>query len=128
LQDARQEHTSIARLSAVNKGVRPSFRLNTVSIENSLVLSITKLDNMVDTRSKVSKQGARRKPRVAKDLPVGQDSSLTLNSGEYPVGYPLVPQFFTTEQLSEAPAQVQEAVIRGICDKRKAPEHQPKTI
>jgi len=75
------------------------------------VLFVGKLGNMVDTRSKASKQGYRGKQRIVEDLPVGQHNSPALSSGENLVGHPPVPQFITIEQLNEAIRQVQEAVI-----------------
>ena len=80
---------------------------------------------MVDTRSKVSKQEDRGKCRAVDDLPIVQDNSLTLSSGENSVDRPPVSQFVTTQQLGETLRQVQEAVIQGMCEKMKALEHQP---
>jgi len=41
------------------------------------------------------------------------------------VGRPTAPQFVTTEQLGEALRQVQEAVIRAVCEQMKIPDQQP---
>jgi len=56
---------------------------------------------MVDTRSKASKQRDMGKRKAFKDLPVEQDNSPILSSGENSVDHPLVSQFVTIEQLSE---------------------------
>jgi len=43
------------------------------------------------------------------------------------VGHPAAPQFVTVEQLGDALKQVQEAVIRGICEHMKVPDPPQKT-
>ena len=44
------------------------------------------------------------------------------------MGHPLVPQFVVTEQLGRALRQVEEVVIQGVCEKKKAPERQPGPV
>ena len=70
---------------------------------------------MVDRRSKAAKLRDRGKCRAVEDLPVEQDNSPTLSSGEKSMDRPPVSQFATTEQLGETLKQVQEAVIQGVC-------------
>jgi len=43
------------------------------------------------------------------------------------VGHPAAPQFVTVEQLGDALKQVQEAVIREICEQMKVPDPPQKT-
>jgi len=83
---------------------------------------VGKHGKMVDTRSKASKQRDRGKCRAVEDLPVEQNNSLSLSSGENSIDCPLVLQFVTTEQLGETLRQVQEATIQGVCEKMKALE------
>ena len=42
------------------------------------------------------------------------------------MGHLTAPQFVTFEQLGEALKQVQEAVIKGICEQMKVPNSQPR--
>jgi len=42
------------------------------------------------------------------------------------VGHPTAPQCMTVKQLGEALKQVQEAVIKGICEQMKVPNSQPR--
>jgi len=62
---------------------------------------------------------------VAEDLSVGQDNSPTLSFGENSVDRPLVPQFVTAKQFGEALSQVEEVVIRGVCENMKGLECKP---
>ena len=43
------------------------------------------------------------------------------------MGHPAAPQFVTVEQLEDALKQVQEAIIRGICEQMKVPDPPQKT-
>ena len=43
------------------------------------------------------------------------------------MGHPTAPQFVIVEQLGDARKQVQEAVIRGICEQMKVPDPSQKT-
>jgi len=42
------------------------------------------------------------------------------------MGHPMALQFVITEQLVEALRQVQEAVIRVLCEQMKIPDQQPR--
>ena len=42
------------------------------------------------------------------------------------MGQPVALQFMTIEQLGEALKQVQEAVIKGVCEQMKVPNPQPR--
>ena len=50
----------------------------------------------------------------------------TQTSGENSVGHQMAQRFVTIEQLGEAPKQVQEAVIKGVCEQMKVPNSQPR--
>ena len=67
---------------------------------------VGKHDKLVDTRSKASKWRDRGKCREVEDLPVEQDNSLTLSSGENSMDCSPISQFITTEQLGETLRQV----------------------
>ena len=56
---------------------------------------------MVGTRSKASEQRDRDKRMVAKDLPVEQDNSPTLSSGDNSVDRPPISQFVAAKLLGE---------------------------
>jgi len=81
---------------------------------------------MVNTRFKASKQGDKRKQRVAENPPMGLEGSPVPTSGDNLVGRPTALRFLTTEQLGEVLKQVQEEVIRGVCEQMKAPDQQPR--
>jgi len=87
--------------------------------------SVGKRSKMVDTRSKASKRRDGGKCRVVEDLPVEQDNSPTLSSGENSVDHSPVSQFVTIEQLGETLKQVQDAILQGVCEKMKVLERQP---
>ena len=76
-----------------------------------------KHSKMVDTRSEASKWRDKGKCRAVQDLPVEQDNSPTLSSGENSMDCPPVSQVVTTKQLGETLRQVQEAVIQGVCER-----------
>ena len=81
---------------------------------------------MVNTSSKASKQRDKGKQRAVENPPVGSEGSPVQTSGENSVGHPTAPQFVTSEQLGEVLRQVQEAVIRGVCEQRKILDQQPR--
>ena len=56
---------------------------------------------MVDTRSKTLKRRDRDKRKVVKDLPVEQDNSPTLSSGDNSMDRPPVSQFVIAKLLGE---------------------------
>jgi len=80
---------------------------------------------MVNTRSKASKQRDKGKQTAVENPPGGSDASPAQTSGENSVGHPTAPQFMIVEQLGEALKQVQEAVIKGVCEQMKVPNLQP---
>jgi len=47
-------------------------------------------------------------------------------SGENSIGHPIAPQFVTIEQLGEALKQVQEAIIKGVCEQMKVTNSLPR--
>jgi len=69
---------------------------------------------MSDTRSKASKHGDRGK-RSVQDPWGGQDKSPALSLGESLADRPSIAQFVTIERGGEAPRQVQEVIIQGMC-------------
>ena len=74
---------------------------------------------MVNTRSRASKRRDKGKQRAVENPPGGSKASRLQTSGENSVGHLVVPQFVTVEQLGEAVKQVQDAVIKGICEQMK---------
>jgi len=74
---------------------------------------------MVNTRSRASKRRDKGKQRAVENPPGGSEASPLQTSGENSVGHPVVPQFVTVEQLGKAMKQVQDAMIKGICEQMK---------
>ena len=71
---------------------------------------------MVNTRSRASKRRDKGKQRATENPPGGSEATPLQTSGENSVGHPVPPQFVTIEQLGEAVKQVQDAVIKRICE------------
>jgi len=77
LEISYKEYDVIARSSIFDRQVSPSFDSTSHSfVRNNLALSVRKVDNMVDTMLKASKQGDRGKRRATEDSPIGQGNSL----------------------------------------------------
>ena len=68
------------------------------------------------------------KCRVDEDPPGGYGNYPILSLGENSMDRSPAYQYVTLEQLGEALKQVQEVVIKGVCEKMKAQERQPKAI
>jgi len=79
---------------------------------------------MVGTRSKAFKERDKGKCGAAKDSPRRHGVSPAQSSEENSINCPSAQQFVAPEQLGEVLKQMQEAMIRGVCENMKATEHQ----